>query len=772
MINIFLSQSSKEFFRLTPNQQSALRKIGIESIRDVLYHLPKRYEYASSAKLIQDLVPDEHITVYGRISGLKTGKSFRTKVSKAEGKLNDETGTLKLLWFHQPYIAKIIQDESLVRVHGKVSERNGELSMLNPEIESISAIPDNIGQNLFADAIANGVKIESINGVNNSTSLTTPIPIYPESKGITSRWFYHAVQKVFKHPEFARIEDPIPEEIRKKYNLPSLQTALVWIHTPKKSEDAKVAEKRFAFEEIFYIQLRNEFTRALHAREKSFAIEKPANEIDAFTERFPFALTEGQQVAISHVLADFKTGHPMSRLLEGDVGSGKTAVAAVTTYACVASRPRGQNFGTLQVAYMAPTEILARQHFESFIQYFKHMPISIGLITGNGCRKFPSKVNPSGWTDISRAQFLKWVANGEISVVIGTHALIQKTVRFKHLAYVIIDEQHRFGTEQRQKLARKEKVMPHLLSMTATPIPRTLALTMYGDLDLSVLDQMPSGRKKVITEIVNSGGSVGQRSNRHKVYEHIRSELKAGRQAYVICPRINEPDPEKEQTVMARSVKEEAKRLREDTFKEFRIDIMHSKMKPTEKEAVMEKFARHEIDILVSTSVVEVGVNVPNASVIVIEGGERFGLSQLHQLRGRVIRGNHQPYCYVFTSDSKRVSNGPSKGATAKNQSSSSAGAGKSDKTIERLHALATAKNGFELAELDLAQRGAGELYGGKQWGLSDIAMNAIKNLKMVEAARTESQALVREHETMEKLATAVPALGAILQSKKEVHME
>lgn len=499
----------------------------------------------------------------------------------------------------------------------------------------------------------------------------------------------------------------------------------------------------------------------------------------------------------------------MSRLLEGDVGSGKTAVAAVTTYATVASRPKGQNFGTLQVAYMAPTEILARQHFESFIQYFKHMPINIGLITGNGCRKFPSKINKDGWTDISRTQFLKWVASGEISVVIGTHALIQKSVDFKHLAYVIIDEQHRFGTAQRQKLTKKNvkavggmsgtfagsagsmntdgtsmnggdtmnaqpaKVskfktipktfgVPHLLSMTATPIPRTLALTMYGDLDLSILDQMPSGRKKIITEIVGNGGKAGKKSDRSTVYEHIRSELKAGRQAYVICPRINEPDPEKEQTVMARSVKEEAKRLKSDVFPEFRIDIMHSKMKPTEKEEVMEHFSRHEIDILVSTSVVEVGVNVPNASLIIIEGGERFGLSQLHQLRGRVIRGNHQPYCYVFTSDSASAKTGSTSGG--KNKAS--------EKTIERLKALATAKNGFELAELDLAQRGAGELYAGKQWGLSDIAMNAIKNLKMVEAARNEAQLIVKEHGKLSDMQTKEPLLADILRRKKDVHFE
>jgi ATP-dependent DNA helicase RecG len=299
---------------------------------------------------------------------------------------------------------------------------------------------------------------------------------------------------------------------------------------------------------------------------------------------------------------------------------------------------------------------------------------------------------------------------------------------------------------------------------------------MYGDLDLSILDQMPSGRKKIITEIVGNGGKAGKKSDRETVYEHVRTELQAGRQAYVICPRINEPDPEKEQSVLARSVKEEAKRLKEKVFPEYRIDIMHSKMKPAEKEEVMERFSRHEIDILVSTSVVEVGVNVPNASLIIIEGGERFGLSQLHQLRGRVIRGNHQPYCYVFTSDTRGSIRGgvkPASGSSGAGGSSNTGGKSKaSEKTVERLKALATAKNGFELAELDLAQRGAGELYAGKQWGLSDIAMNAIKNLKMVEAARNEAQLMVKAHGKLSDMQTKEPLLADILRRKRDVHFE
>jgi ATP-dependent DNA helicase RecG len=427
----------------------------------------------------------------------------------------------------------------------------------------------------------------------------------------------------------------------------------------------------------------------------------------------------------------------MSRLLEGDVGSGKTAVAAAGAYAVVTTRPKGQSFGNLQVAYMAPTEILAKQHFESFIEYFKGSGISIGLITGSGCKKFPSKVNPNGSTDISRRQLLTWVANGEIPILVGTHSLIQKTVRFKHLAYVVIDEQHRFGTQQRQKLREKETVIPHLLSMTATPIPRTLALTMYGDLDLSLIDELPVGRKQVETNIISP-------DKREAVYESIRKELNSGRQLYVICPRIEEPDPQKEKAIQAKSVKEEAKRLKKEIFPEYEIDILHSKMTPKQKEETMIRFHDKRIDILVATSVVEVGVNVPNATVIIIEGGERFGLAQLHQLRGRVMRSSHQPYCYVFAET-------------------------KSETSVERLRALKKAKSGFELAEYDLLQRGAGDLLGKKQWGISDIGMEAMKNLKMVEAARTESMKIIESDPDLIKF----PEIKKNLEQRPEqIHFE
>jgi ATP-dependent DNA helicase RecG len=546
-------------------------------------------------------------------------------------------------------------------------------------------------------------------------------PIYHENRGITSKWFYHAIEKILKEKTLDNLEDYLPADILKRYNLPSLKTALIWIHKPKNKNDAEAARKRFAFEEVFCIQLERQHDKLEYHKNKSFQILLGEQEITDFLKRFPFKPTNSQKKSIETILSDMSKVFPMSRLLEGDVGSGKTAVAATAAYVVVNTRPfkkegptfTKQTFGNLQVAYMAPTEILASQHFESFIQYFKHLPINIGLITGSGCKKFPSKVNPAGWTDISRAQLLKWTANGEMPILIGTHALIQKTVKFKNLALVIIDEQHRFGTDQRRKLVRKDGVAPHLLSMTATPIPRTLALTIYGDLDLSLLDEMPVGRKQIITEIIVP-------NKRDETYEKVREELKKGKQMYVICPRIDEPDPEKEMAIQAKSAVSESKRLKKEVFQEYEIGVLHSKMSKQKKEQVMKNFTDGKINILCATSVVEVGVNVPNATVIIIEGAERFGLAQLHQLRGRVIRSNDQAYCYVFAD-------------------------AKSQKTIDRLKALKTAKNGFELAELDLALRGAGELGGTKQWGITDLGMEAIKNLKMVEAARTEAIRLIIE---------------------------
>ena len=708
-------------FRLLPLQKKALQKLGIKNIRGLLYHFPVRYGNISEIKKIADLKPGDEATIYGRIISTKTSRAYRKKIPIGEAVIEDDTGRIRATWFHQAYMAKILTPNSLVKLSGKAAlSKKGDLYFANPESEKTKELPIDAGHSLF--------------GGNSETVLYA---VYPESRGITSRWFNHAVRKIMAGGLLDKVDDPIPPEILQKYNLPKLKTALIWIHAPEKESDAQAARKRFAFEEIFMIQLNRQKTRLEFEKKKSFAINPEKVGLDDFINRFSFKPTDAQNRAVSEILSDFKTGRPMGRLLEGDVGSGKTFVAAVTAYAVVTSKPNGQNFGNLQVAYMAPTEILAEQHFQSFIEYYKHLPIQIALVTGKGSKKFPSKVSPDKATDISRAQLMKWVLNGEIPILIGTHSLIQKSVKFKNLAYVIIDEQHRFGTNQRKSLAQKDGLFPHLLSMTATPIPRTLALTIYGDLDLTLLDEMPAGRKSVITETVLPG-------EREKVYEKIREEIKNGRQVYVICPRINLPDPQKVLAVNAKSVKAEAARLKKSVFPEEVIGILHSKMKPTEKEKIMARFALGEINILVSTSIVEVGVNVPNATVIVIEGAERFGLAQLHQLRGRVLRSTHQAYCYLFSEV-------------------------KTAQALKRLQALKQAKNGFELSELDLLLRGAGELGGGKQWGISDLGMEAIKNLKMVEAARAEAKELLSKDPELVKYPLL---LERIASEKTDIHFE
>ena len=740
-----LSDRLEVKFRLDEKQKKALHKLNIFSVSDLLFHFPARYSDISEIKKIKDLIPGENATIYGKVSNLKTKKGYRSKIPIAEGQIEDLSGKIKITWFHQAYLAKMIHEGTYAKLTGKVINSKYGLYLANPEFEKMQTMPIDSHDSLFS------AKQSLTKGLTKTmTNVDIGYPVYPETQGITSKWFYHAIEKIFREKSLENIIDYIPQNILKKYNLPSLSTALVWIHRPKNKKDREAARKRFAFEEVFCIQIARQQERKEYEQNFSYKLKIPKKDIDDFISRFPFTPTKSQINTIDTILDDFIKEKPMSRLVEGDVGSGKTFVAATISYVVIKNRPIGQDFGNIQVAYMAPTEVLAVQLFENFIKYFEHTGISIALITGSGCRKFPSKVATGRmfgkdmskganaftssnlpfqdgmratadisfpnifWTNISRAQLLKWIKNGEIPIVIGTHSLISKKVEFKNLGLVIIDEQHRFGTNQRMKLVKKDGHVPHYLSMTATPIPRTLALTIYGDLDLSIINEMPQGRKEVITEIVKE-------NKRWEAYDKIKKELVSGRQLYIICPKIDDGNNEEERIKLdVKSVTTESKRLKKDIFQNYNIEIMHSKMSKQKKEKVMKDFSEKKIDILVSTSVIEVGVNIPNATVIIIEGAERFGLAQLHQLRGRVIRSTYQSYCYLFAD-------------------------AKTDKTIDRLRALTKATNGFELAELDLSLRGAGELGGIKQWGITDIGMEAIKNIKMVEAARSEAINLITE---------------------------
>jgi ATP-dependent DNA helicase RecG len=739
-------ESLEQRFKLAAPQRSALHRIGLNTVYDLLYHFPLRYERAGADTFARGLVPGTKATLHGTISSLKARKLWKSKRNITEGWLEDASGRVKVMWFNQPYMASYVRDGSFVRLTGMVGGSAEKPYIANPEVEQVAQT--DVPQGLFQDQDALPLSPDLF-------------PVYPETRGITSRWIYHALKKIFEEGIHKTIPDPVPGDVRARLNLPPLADALVWIHQPEKLSHAESARKRFSFEEMLILQTARALDRQDNDRERAFAVPDAQERADAFVAHSPLVPTSAQRRAIAEIAADVERDHPMARLLEGDVGAGKTLVAAAAAYAAVTSRPpKGASgklaeAGTLQVAYMAPTEILAQQHFESFMCYFRDLPIAIGLITGSGCKKFPSKLSPDRATDISRSQLLKWVAGGEIAMVVGTHALIQKSVQFKHLALAIVDEQHRFGTRQRAALAKKTSThphanpkrvraaqslseaslseassaghalrrpnaterLPHFLSMTATPIPRTLALTIYGDLDISVLDELPPGRARITTTIVNPSG-------RAACYEAIRAQLASGRQAYVICPRINEPDPAKVNALLAKSAKAEAARLQKEVFPEFEIGLLHGSMKPDEKDEAMRSFASGETQILVATSVVEVGVNVPNATVILIEGAERFGLAQLHQLRGRVQRSSHPPFCFLL----------PEK---------------RSDISMKRLRALATSSDGFALAEADLAARGAGDLYGQSQWGVSDLGMEALKNPRLIEAARHEARAIVAEDPTL-----------------------
>ena len=675
--------------RLTTKQRQTLLKLGILTTEDLLRYFPHRYETPAPLTPIAELAKGARATMRGRISAIKTEKTWRKKLPVTRARLQDHTGAIMLIWFHQPYVGRMLRDGAVYTVSGAIGVRNKTLYCSNPVL-----------QHQYASA----------RGAEN-VSETNPVPIYPETKGLSSRWFYFAVRKVLAALPDTAFVDPIPEDIRSRYRLPALRQAFFVIHMPHSAtRAAEAARKRFAFEEIFYIQLGRMQLRRMRDEQETFALQKNPEALRAFVSSLPFPLTSAQERAILHIQADLTKPRPMSRLLEGDVGSGKTVVALAAAHSAIQ-----QGY---QVAYMAPTEVLARQHFATISALFRPYRIPVGLITSSECKKFPAK-SGAGSTHISKAQLLKWTEEHAINFVVGTHALIQENVRFKRLALVVIDEQHRFGVNQRFSLTQKAAGrMPHLLSMTATPIPRTLALTIYGDLDLTLLDELPPERKRTITEIVPP-------HQREKAYQRMREELAAGRQAYVICPRILQGKLGEDLLALAaKNVTDERERLQRDVFPNWRVGMLHGNMRPKEKEEVMDAFYSGKTHVLVATSVIEVGVDVPNATVIVIEGADRFGLAQLHQLRGRVARSSFTPYCFVFTE-------------------SQSAAA------MQRLRAFRNAENGFALAEYDLELRGPGELSGAKQWGISDLGMEALKNIKMVEAARLEARRLLEEDPTL-----------------------
>ncbi|TRZ77429.1 ATP-dependent DNA helicase RecG, partial [bacterium] len=586
-----------------------LHKLGIFNIKDLLYHFPHRYENFGEVKEIKDLCPGEKSTIHGKIISIKNTRSPRKRMQITEALVSDGKSILKAIWFNQPFLKNTLWAEINVSLSGKVGLDYDTFSMSNPAHE---IIPKNLE-----------------NDVENIPCIQTGglIPMYPETEGLTSRWLRVRIKSILNLSD--DIKEFIPDEILERQGLMSISEAIQQVHFPTDEKNKDRARHRLAFEELFLMQLHFKKQRQQWQKNgaRSIPFDQPA--IKNFVDNLSFKLTGAQKKATWQILQDLEKDIPMNRLMEGDVGSGKTVVAAIGMF-------EATNAG-FQTALMAPTEVLAEQHFSTISLLIPDQPVM--LITGSCCKllNYELRIKNYATTDtndvipcekaclpkLQRRQAVELIKTGDIKIVIGTHAIIQKDVEFKDLAMAIVDEQHRFGVQQRAALQKnvlkiKDKtptIVPHLLTMTATPIPRTLALSAYGDLDISILNEMPKGRQKIITKVVAPG-------DRLKAYEFITSEIKKGYQIFVICPLIEESD-----TLEVRSVTEEYEKLSKKIFKNFRIAMLHGKMKSKEKEEIMQKFKNREIDILISTSVIEVGIDVPNATVMLIEGSDRFGLA-------------------------------------------------------------------------------------------------------------------------------------------------
>jgi len=716
-----LSAPIWEIPRVGPQTLKRLKRLNIETVGELILHFPHRYEDFSNLIPISEAKEGGPFCFQGEVLDIKNIRTFRKHLMLTQMTLGDETGKLKVMWFHQPYLINTLKKGIHVCLAGKITGEKSKMYLSNPAYEKL---PENFKE----------VNIE----LNHTAGL---IPVYPETEGLSSKWLRFVIKPLLTQLK-NKTPDSLPAKISKKYDFLPFEKAIWQIHFPDSLEEAKEAKKRFAFEELFNISLMVLRERLKLTHQKAIPIPININLIKKFTETLPYKLTDAQKKSAWQILKDLEKPNPMNRLLEGDVGSGKTIVAAIASLNVVKAG--------YQVAFMAPTEILSKQHFKTLNDILKKFDLRIGLITG--------KENYFKNKKITRKELLEKVKNGEVDILIGTHAIIQDTnlktkyktpVQFNDLALVIIDEQHRFGVEQRAKLCRQKGFIPHLLSMTATPIPRTLSLTVYGDLDLSIIDELPKGRKKIITKII-------QPKQKKATYEFLRQQIKEGRQAFVICPRIEPSAADKArdgQTFLderssswqdVKAVKEEYKKLSEEIFPDLKVGMLHGKMKSEEKENVMKNFSAGKIDVLVSTSVIEVGVDVPNAAVMIIEGSEKFGLAQLHQFRGRVGRSEYQSYCFLFIETPGIIYN-------------------------RRLHALINCENGFELAEKDLQIRGPGDFTGQRQWGLPDLAMSSLSDATLVSRARNEAKELLKEDPELKKY----PLLrDKLTQFRKRIHLE
>ena len=662
-----LQSNLTEMKGVGPTLAKRLAKLGLIAVNDLVNHFPSRYEDFSHLVSINKLKVGERVTIKGKVQLINTRRSWKRRLTITEALIKDSTGSVKAVWFNQPYLTNTIKPGTEVMLAGILAAGSYGLQLEHPVIEPVAR-----------------------GGIHTGRL----VPICPSTSQLTQRLIRNLIARVL--PQVQLIKEYLPTEILKKFNLPKLNRAVYDLHFPSSIEELTIARRRVTFDELLTIHLKSLLAR--QTLENNQATPIPfAESTKTLVKSLPWLLTNDQKIAAWEIIKDLGKQRPMYRLLQGDVGSGKTVVAGLACFNCIKTN--------LQAAILAPTEILAQQHWHTITNLLKPHKITCALLT-----RGQSATSDTASTTASRVK--QRLKSGEIDLVIGTHALLQSDVDFKKLGLVVIDEQHRFGVEQRQAIIANRQSAPHLLSMTATPIPRSLALTLYGDLDISFIKTMPLGRQPITTKLIKPG-------ERASAYNLIRQEINKGNRVFIICPLIEESD-----TLGVKAVTTEQARLQQEIFPGIKIGLLHGKLKGQEKTKVMADFKNGRSPILVSTSIVEVGVDVPEATIMVIEGAERFGLAQLHQFRGRVGRSERPSYCLLMTDST-------------------------TPRGLERLQAMTKFQSGFDLAEFDLNHRGPGDLLGEVQSGWLKLRFAELANTELLKTVREAGKLLMAMDNTL-----------------------
>ena len=676
---------------LKKREITRLKKIGIETVEDCFYYFPNRYENFSKISKISEAEIGVPITIQGRIEKVKNlflrGGRFLTEVE-----ISDSSSKVRAIFYNQPFLKNIFKKGECFSFSGKIVEKRGILYLQHPIFEKIPKFP-------YFNLLHTG-KI---------------VPIYPETKGVTTKWIREKISLILKN-EIWRTKEFLPEKILTKLNLISLKDAIWKIHFPKKEDDIKISRFRFAFEELFLLEIEVLREKFKVKRKRAYPIKIQLETIRSFIKSLPFELTESQKRETWKMLKEMEKEFPMNRLLQGDVGSGKTLVATILALNCAKN--------DYQTAIVAPTEILAAQHYRRFLKMLEPFEKRIGILT-KGYSEF-------GGLKIKKENMIKKINEGEVKILIGTHSLFEEKTKFQKLALLIFDEQHKFGVEQRRKLLEQQKILPHFLSMTATPIPRTLALTIFGDLDISLLKELPCGKREVEIKVILP-------REEKTVFEFIREKTKEGEQVFFVCPRI-EFSQKGRLFSEVKTVKEQHSLLRK-IFPDLKIGILYGKMDTKEKEIVMKQFEEKFLDILIATNVIEEGIDLPQVNILVVQNAEMFGLSQLYQLIGRIGRSGKKAFCFL-------ISHLPTK------------------KSAQRIEALLSSKNAIELAEKDLEIRGPGELLGEKQTGKLNLKIARLTDLSLIELAREKAKEILKEDPNLKKY----PGLKEKFTKKRKIY--